>query len=93
MVPWWSAARCLRRAFAAEPRWRRRLPGAGGKVVDVGVPVVGDGGEGDSSRSLMDDMPFLDKMVVKVAHAPASSSSSKMLRIFWTSAFIFGPDI
>ena len=40
----------------------------------------------------MDDVPFLDE-IVKVAHSPASSSSSKMLKIFWNSAFIFGPDI
>merc|ERR1712122_341124 len=28
---WWAAARWLRRALALAPRWRRRLPGAGGK--------------------------------------------------------------
>ena len=41
------------------------------------IPVVGnDGGEGDSSSSLMDEVPFLDE-IVKVA----SSSSSKSLKI------------
>ena len=53
------------------------------------IPVVGnDGGEGDSSSSLMDEVPFLDE-IVKVA----SSSSSKSLKIIWNSAVIFIPDI
>ena len=53
------------------------------------IPVVGnDGGEGDSSSSLMDEVPFLDE-IVKVA----SSSSSKSLKIIWSSAVIFIPDI
>ena len=75
---WCSAARCLHRALAAAPRWRRRLPGAGGKVVEV-VPVEGEDGE-DSSRSLIDEMPPFDEMV-KVADSPASSSSSNILKI------------
>ena len=70
---WWAAARWLRRALALAPRWRRRLPGAGGKV-GVVVEVVGKVGE-DSSRSLMVEIPFLDEMV-KVADSPASSNSS-----------------
>ena len=53
------------------------------------IPVIGnDGGEGDSSSSLMDEVPFLDE-IVKVA----SSSSSKSLKIIWNSAVIFIPDI
>ena len=70
---WWAAARWLRRDLALAPRWRRRLPGAGGKV-GVVVEVVGKVGE-DSSRSLMVEIPFLDEMV-KVADSPASSNSS-----------------
>ena len=55
------------------------------------VPVEGEDGE-DSSRSLIDEMPPFDK-IVKVADSPASSSSSKSLKILWNSAFIFSPDI
>ena len=58
----------------------------------VVVPVVGEDGVEDSSTSLMDELPFLDEMV-KVAHSPASSNSSKILKILWNSAFIFSPDI
>ena len=87
---WWSAARCLRRALAAAKRWQRRLPGAGGKVVGV-VPVEGEDG-GDSSRSLMVEMPPFDE-IVKVADSPASSSSSNNLKILLNSAFILSPDI
>ena len=68
---WWSAARCLRRALAAASRGRRRLAGAGGKVVGV-VPVEGEDG-GDSSRSLMVEMPPFDE-IVKVADSPAPPS-------------------
>ena len=58
----------------------------------VVVPVVGEDGVEDSSTSLMDEVPFLDDRV-KVAHSPASSNSSNILKILWNSAFIFSPDI
>ena len=94
VVPWWSAARCLRRALAAAPRWRRRRPpAAGAEAAEVGGVVVEEEGEGgDSSWSLMVDLPSLDR-IVKETVSPATSSSSNKLKIFWNSGFISNPDI
>ena len=62
VVPWWSAARCLRRALAAAQRWP---PGAGAGAEEVGgVVVEGEGEDGDSSWSLMVDLPSLDRIVI-----------------------------
>ena len=82
---------CPCRALAAAPRRRRRLPGARGKDGGVVVEVVGRVG-GDSSISLMVEIPFLDEMV-KVADSTASSNSSNSRRTFLNSGFISCPDI
>ena len=81
----------MRCAIALAPRWRRRLPGAGGKGwVVVEVEVEGRDGE-DSSCSLMVDLPpFVTR--VREAVLPASSNSSNSLRNFWSSAFILNPE-
>ena len=52
VVPWWSAARCLRRALAAAPRWRRRrLPVVGAEAAGGGGVEVEEGeGEGGDSN-------------------------------------------
>ena len=54
--------------------------------------VKGGDGDGDSSWSLMVDLPPRDENI-RVALLPASTSSSYKLKIFWTSALIFSPDI
>ena len=88
-VPWWSAARCLRRALAAAPRWRRRRPpGAGVKAAGVAGVVVEEGEGGDSNWSLMVDLPSLDR-IVKETVSPATCNSSNKLMTFWNSGFIF----
>ena len=89
VVPWWSAARCLRRALAAAPRWRRRRPpGAGVGAAGVGGVVVEEGEGGDSNWSLMVDLPSLDR-IVKETVSPATCNSSNKLMTFWNSGFIF----
>ena len=66
MVPWWSAALCLRLALAAAPRWRRRArPGTGCK----GGGAVAEGGDTISSLSLV--LPS-EVVAVRVACPPAS---------------------
>ena len=77
---WWAAARWLRRALALAPRWRRRLPGAGGKV---GVADEVEGGdEVDSICSLAVDLaPLVEK--VRVTFTPTTSNSSKSAVSFW----------
>ena len=83
---WWAAARWLRRALALAPRWRRRLPGAGGKV---GVAdEVEDGDEVDSICSLAVDLFPLEEKV-RVALTPATSNSSKSAMSFLKSSLIF----
>ena len=70
---WWAAARWLRRDLALAPRWRRRLPGAGGKDGEA-VEVESEDGE-DSRYSLaVVLLPLVEK--VRVAVAPDSSKSS-----------------
>ena len=60
---------------------RRQPPVAGVDAAEVGGVVVEEEGEGgDSSWSLMVDLPSLD-------------SSSNKLKIFWNSGFISNPDI
>ena len=66
------------------------LPETGGKVVGREAVVGKD--DGDSSRSLIDEVPPFDE-IVKVAHSPASSSSSNNLKILMNLAFILSPDI
>ena len=66
VVPWWSAALCLRLALAAAPRWRRRAcPGAGCK----GGGAVAEGEDTISSLSLV--LPS-EVVAVRVACPPAS---------------------
>ena len=65
----WLPAVCLHRALGAASRWRRRFPGAGGKDVGVTVEVVGKDGQ-DSSRNLVAEIPFLDKMVKVADNVP-----------------------
>ena len=88
---WWAAARWLRRALAPAPCWWRRLPGVGTKGGEA--VEVGEGGDEVASRCSLAVvlLPLVEK--VKVAVAPASSNSSKRLRSFKISAFIFTPDI
>ena len=86
MEAWWAAARWFRRALARAPRWRRRLPGAGGKV---GVADEVEGGdEVDSICSLAVDLFPLEEKV-RVALTPATSNSSKSAMSFWNSSLIF----
>ena len=74
--------------------WRRRQPPvAGVDAAEVGGVVVEEESEGgDSSWSLMVDLPSLDR-IVKETVSPATSSSSNKLKIFWNSGFISNPDI
>ena len=67
--------------------WRRRQPPvAGVDAAEVGGVVVEEEGEGgDSSWSLMVDLPSLDR-IVKETVSPATSSSSHKLKIFGTQA-------
>ena len=92
VAPWWSAAHCRRRALARAPRWWRWRAGAGSAAGEVDVVVDGGGDGGDSSTSLMDDLPPFDEMVKVVLSLPSYNSSNKW-RILWNSAFIFCPDI
>ena len=92
VAPWGSAAHCRRQALARAPCWWRWRAGAGLAVGEVDVVVDGGGDGGDSSTSLMDDLPLFDEMV-KVVLSPTSSNSSNKWRIFWNIVFIFCPDI
>ena len=58
----------------------------------VGLEAVVGKDDGDSSRSLIDEVPPSIDEIVKVAHSPASSSYSN-LKILMNFAFILSPDI
>ena len=79
MVPWWSAARCLRRALAAAPRWRRRRPGTGAEAAGIVGVAVEDGEGGDSNWSLMVDLPSLDR-IVRETFSPATQRWKKRIK-------------
>ena len=61
VAPWGSAAHCRRQALARAPCWWRWRAGAGLAVGEVDVVVDGGGDGGDSSTSLMDDLPPLTR--------------------------------
>ena len=77
VAPWGSAAHCRRRALARAPWWWRWRAGAGLAVGEVDVVVDGGGDGGDSSTSLMDDLPPFDEMVKVVLSLPSYNSSNK----------------
>ena len=78
--------------LAGAPRWWRWRAGAGSAAGEVDVVVDGGGDGGDSSTSLMDDLPPFDEMVKVVLSLPSYNSSNKW-RILWNTAFIFCPVI
>ena len=93
-MTWLAAARWLRQALQAAPRFRRRrpaawLPGADGEAEELGRVVAGDGGV--SRVNLKVDLPQLVESD-KEAHPPFSSTSLNSSRSFASSAIILLPE-